>query len=488
MILKEKIMKKTLTLILSMLMILSVCLTGCNGSGKAKPADELFFSNPSSELLTNLLKDMGFENEEDTNASDKNSKANLSFDISKLNVGGMDVIEGPMSFKMDMITTPDGSSSSGAIEYTYLTDSLKALIAGGADGGKAYVKLDGITEKYIDVEAFSGLMGGASPMPTAAEASNNVTINPSASDLEELQKAIFACFDKSKITESKKEITVNDIKTKVRAIEYTVTGAEFKAVFEKLVNAVLDSKLVKDSIANSGTQLPEPDFSKIKFDDNDKLSIVYYFDVNTCKGCNIEFNMTGESIKMSLESKEASDKKGDYADINCSITVPADEAGSVAQTVAITGNYKNEKGKFDAKLTLDPGTGVKVDVTVKGEVADKDGTKTTEMTLSIGSGGMSFNIPVTVTVKESTKEKIDCTISSTVSIPSAAEIAFSMGIKGEYTDEAPATVSADDISDTASLGEADLAKLMDKISKTIELIQNLGMGGAEPSPDDGGDI
>lgn len=474
-------MKKTLTLILSMLMILSVCLTGCNGSGKAKPADELFFNNPGSELLPNLLKDMGFETMDETNESNKNSKANVSFDISKLNVGGMDVIEGPMSIKADVISSADGKTTSGSVEYSYLTDSLKALIAASADG-KAYLKLDGVTEKYIDIESLSGLMGGISPMPTAAETSNNVSVNVTASDLEELEKAIFACIDKSKITESKKEITVNDITSKVRAIEYTAAGAEFKAVFEKMLKALLDSKLVKDAIANSGTQIPELNFDDVKYDDNDKLSIVFYYDVNTYKGFNIEFNMPGEGIKITAENKEASDKDGDYADLNCNLTVPADETGSLAQNIAITGTYKNEKGKFEAKLGIDAGTGVKADITLKGEVADKDGAKSTDMTLSIGSGGVSFNIPVTVTVRESTKDKIDFTVASTISIPSAAEISFSMGIKGEYTDEAPATVSASDTTTADTLEQADLVKLAGKISKTMELIQNMG-GTALPDED-----
>ncbi len=471
-------MKKTIvSLLLVMLMIVSVCLVSCNGSAKAKPADELFFNNSGSELLPKLLEDMGFDTSEDSLLSsekmDKNVKSGVSFEISKLSAGGMNIIEGPMSINASIVANSAETASSGTIEYSYLTDNLKALIA--ASDGKGGVKIDGVTEKYIDLESLTGLMGGM--LPTNTVTSNTVTANPS--DLEELEKAILACFDKSKITESKKEITVNSITTKVRAIEYTVTGAEFKTVAEKMVKAVFDSKLIKDAIADSGAEIPEINLDDVKFDDNDKLSVVYYFDVNTYKGSSFEVNMPGEGFEVTFESKEASDKNGDYADLNCNVTVPTDESSTVTQTVAITGNYKNEKGKFEAKLSFDVGSGVKADITLSGEVInEEDAAKRTDMNLSIGSGGMAFNIPVTVTVKESTKEKFDFTIDTAINIPSAAEIAFSMGFKCEQTDETPATVSADDITTADTLGEADLVKLMGKLSKTMELIQNLGGAGS----------
>lgn len=475
-------MKRFTALVLGVLMLISLCasMASCNGS-KPKPADELFFSVSDSGIMEKLASSMGFDSEVQNNLmqnNEKNARAAISFGISDFTLGGTPVTQTPINGSFEGIIDRNGSMS-GSVNWSYMTDSLKADMALGKD--IAALKLDGVTD-YLNIKPLFENMGSAAESGKSAELT--AIMNDAAKDFENI---LSGAIDKTKLTEKSEEIEIDGNKVKVRAISYTLTGGEVTAVVEKIVSEAKKSEAITKLFAELGIDgaLDDVDF---KASENDSISVVRYFEVNEPHG--MDAKITCGDYTVAMNSREMSSKDADYADFELNVSGIIDDmqiTGSDMSNVKINALYRRENnGSFLCEAGISVGaqalTSSIASVRLSGSTTDTDEGKRTEMTMTVGISGTMLQIPCVITVKKSDKENLDMSFEMSINIPSMLSIKLTAEEKLSLTDEAVSLPQKNEIKDTAPEGAEE--KLQEKLKNTIELFETLGTIFGDDTDDD----
>ncbi len=460
-------MKKIIVLILSVLMIASLCvpIAGCNGSSKPKPADELFFSVSDSGIMERLASSMGLSADikELLQNTDKNEKVVFSLGISDLSFAGMPILQSPIKTSFDGIIDRDGNTA-GAVNWSYMTDNLNIYAALGK--GCAAVKFDDLTD-YIDLtplfENINTDNGQSAELVAAVE-----------SAVTEFGKIIVESIDKTKLTEKSEEITVDGNTVKVRAISYTLAGEELAAFIEKIVseadkNASVTEILEKLDIADAFKDV------KLTASENDKISIVRYFEVNEPRGFDIDVNFEKADIDVKIASRTNLTKDTDYADIEVNVTGETDSGLTAVSGFSLKGLYKRENnGSFLCEFTVGSGDSGSLSVNLgslrlSGTTTDTAEGKRTDITMTVGISGAVLQIPCAVTVRKSDKENVDVAFEMSINIPSMLSVKLTAEEKISLTDEAVNMPGKDEIKSEAPDDAKE--KLEEKLENTFELFE-----------------
>lgn len=477
-------MKRIILLILSVLMIASLCIpiAGCN-STKPKPADELFFSVSDSGIIERLASSMGFNianQKELMQNTDKNAKVVFSLGISDLTFGGMPITQSPMSASFDGVVDRNGDTA-GTLNWSYMTDNLNVSAALGKDC--AAVKFDDLTD-YLNI----------APLLENINTDNGQSAELVASlekAMTDLGKIVLDSVDKTKITEKSEEIEVNGVKIKVRAISYTLEGEELAAFAKNIVTEAGKNAAIMDVCEKLGIPADAFKDPSITAAENEKITIVRYFEVNESRGFDVDATISEDNVNVKISSRTNCTKDTDYADIELSVAAGEADAMPLG-AVNLKGLYKRENtGSFICEFTVGGGDSESLSVNLgsiklSGTTTDTEEGKRTDITMTVGVSGAVLQIPFAVTVKKCDKDNLDVAFEMSINIPSMLSVKLTAEEKLSLTDEAVNLPEKDEFQDEApeDLGE----KLEEKLPNTVELFEMLGgiFGGiGEPDyPDD----
>lgn len=480
-------MKRIIVLILSVLMIASICvpIAGCNNSEKPKPADELFFSASDSGIMERLASSMGFNVEAQKNMmkdTDKNEKVAFSFGISDLTVGGMPVTQSPMCLSFDGTVDRSGNTA-GMLNWSYMTDNLNIYSALGKDC--AAVKFDDLTD-YLNIaplfESMNTDNGQSAELVAALEKA-----------MTDWGRIIYDSIDKTKITEESEEITINGTGIKVRAISYTLAGEELSKYVEKVVSEADKSATLTEALKKFGMTGSLKDIINYTAAENDKMSIVRYFEVNEARGYDMELNIENvgkANTNIKISTRTNSTKDMDYADAEVNVTVDTDSPLMSMNGLSLKGLYKRENtGGFLCEFTIGSGDNGSLSLNLgslrlSGTTTDTAEGKRTDITMTIGMSGAVLQIPCAITVKKSDKENVDVAFEMSINIPSVFSVTLTAEEKISITDEAVSLPNKDEIKDKApeDIGE----KIAERLKDTTELFEmfDLIFGGTDYPDDD----
>ena len=447
-------MKKITSVFLSVIMLTSLCLLAACNSVKPKDAGELFFDTATADIFAQSIMDtMGIDTSEksivraDTKTSGKALRADFGISLDSLSVGEAQLASSPIMLNASALFSAASKSASGSLNYTYDTDSLSVLYA--FDENNGYLKLDGVTEKYVKDD----LSDIISASDTSSDTSSD-TFTP----------------DPEKVTETEAELTVNGVTTKVRCLEYVIKGDELASLYrmlaQKLENAVGSGKILPEIIGSDDFRI-DKDFQP---GDDDFASVKRYFDVNTPVGCELTVTLDGSSFSFGYKTAAGSDAV--YATFEAS---GKDTDGKELFSATGSGTSRSD-GTFTAEITVSA-EGDPVKLKLSGKSEKTDDAKTTTLELSVGVGSLSVNIPVTVTVAKSDGDGFDVTASTEFSVPSTVSLKLSASCKLAYSDTDPVLPAADEISsetlEEALAREGALTALMSKLEKTFGIFLGL---------------
>ncbi len=508
-------MKRTYALIISVLMIVLaiVPMASCDNN-KPLPKEEIFLKGgDSTGVLENLAEYIGLDSEmfDFDYDTDKNIKGGVSLALSQLELAGTPVITSPVKVGVDVIGNKDGDVS-GSFNLNYLTDSLKIDIVksgedlfGKFDGITEYFKvampempekdegeydvpkydpdvlmLDMLDEAYDTVDPENGFQATQPAEPEYFWGSmlSQETISAFKAFAKEYGTAAIEAVDTQKLVETEKEITVGELTLNVRAIEYSIKGNELKAALEKIANTLKNGEAVKE------LQKIIPDFTldtdDIEVEASDELSVIRYFKGNTAIGAVIKVTGDGETVEMKLLS--ASEGGKDYA--VCELAVEG------KNVLSLNYSKSDDKGfelKLNATATVtdyatEATTEQNVEFSVKGKTEKSDEGKVTNITLSIKSGLIVFELPVTLTVKTAKDDVVDFSLKTTIDIPGTVKAVLETAFKAELTNDEPVEVKDEDLDDRTAeeifADEETENALMQKIPNLMQLIQTF-MGGSQ---------
>lgn len=450
-------MKKITSVFLSVIMLASLCLLAACNSVKPKDAGELFFDTATADIFAQSIMDtMGIDTSEksiiraDTKTSGKALRADLGISLDSLSVGEAQLASSPIMLNASALFSAASKSASGSLNYTYDTDSLSVLYA--FDENNGYLKLDGVTEKYVKAD-LSDIISASDTSDTSSDTSSD-TFTP----------------DPEKVTETEAELTVNGVTTKVRCLEYVIKGDELASLYrmlaQKLENAVGSGKILPEIIGSDDFRI-DKDFQP---GDDDFASVKRYFDVNTPVGCELIVALDGASFSFGYKTAAGSDAV--YATFEAS---GKDTDGKELFSATGSGASRSD-GTFTAEITVSA-EGDPVKLKLSGKSEKTDDAKATSLELSVGVGSLGVNIPVTVTVAKSDGDGFDVTASTEFSVPSTVSLKLSASCKLAYSDALPALPASDEISsetlEEALAGEGALTALMSKLEKTFGIFLGL---------------
>ena len=345
-------MKKITSAFLSVIMLVSLCLLAACNSVKPKEAGELFFDTATADAFTQSIMDtMGIDASErsilsaDTGTSGKTLKANFGISLDSLSVGEAQLVSSPLGLSAAVLFSAASESVSGSLNYTYDTDSLSVLYALDANNG--YLKLDGVTEKYLKADLSD--IASAFDTPDSSSDTASDAFNP----------------DHSKVSETETELTVNGVTTKVRCIEYVMEGDEL-ASFGNMLEQELEKYAVSNKLLSGFLGVRElrvlGDYQPA---DGDLVSVKRYFDVNTPVGCELTATIDGSSAFFRYTTASGSDAV--YAAFEAS---GKDDDGTELFTATGSGTSRKD-GTFTSEVTVNAeGESVKLKLSGSSETTD----------------------------------------------------------------------------------------------------------------------